>query len=78
MSSIEDIFIYLFEKYMTELENRNEQSIIFTDFLNGMSLEYKEEHSHPEIVRDYISGMTDSHLIRQAPDHLKPNSVENV
>jgi dGTPase len=78
LSSIEDIFIYLFEKYMNELENKNEQSIIFTDFLNGMSLEYQEKHSDPEIVRDYISGMTDSHFIRQAPDHLKPNSIENV
>ena len=43
-----------------------------------MLLGYKEEHSDPEIVRDYISGMTDSHLIRQAPDHLKPASVKNV
>ena len=78
LSSIEDIFDFLFEKYLTALEKGNEQSIIFTDFLNGMAHEYKEDHSNPEIVRDYISGMTDSYFIRQAPVHLKPDSIENV
>jgi dGTPase len=39
---------------------------------------YGETHSFPEIVRDYISGMTDSYFIRLAPDHLKPSSVEHV
>ncbi|MBU0463494.1 MAG: HD domain-containing protein [Proteobacteria bacterium] len=78
LSSIGDIFDFLFEKYLTSLEKGNEQSIIFTDFLNGMSPLYRENHSNPEIVRDYISGMTDSYFIRQAPVHLKPNSIENV
>ncbi len=78
LSSIEDIFTFLFEKYLTALEKGDEQSIIFTDFLNGMSDEYRNNQSNPEIVRDYISGMTDSYFIRQAPDHLKPVSIENV
>jgi len=78
LSSIEDIFDFLFEKYLTALEKGNEQSIIFTDFLNGMAPEYRGSHSNPEIVRDYISGMTDSYFIRQAPVHLKPDSIENV
>ena len=78
LSSIEDIFNFLFEKYLTALEKGNEESIIFSDFLNGMSPLYKENHSNPEIVRDYISGMTDSYFIRQAPNHLKPDSIENV
>jgi len=78
LSSIKDIFDFLFEKYLTALEKGDEQSIIFTDFLNGMAPEYTQNHSNPEIVRDYISGMTDSYFIRQAPDHLKPASIENV
>ena len=78
LSSIEDIFTFLFEKYLTALEKGDEQSIIFTDFLNGMSDEYKNNQSNPEIVRDYISGMTDSYFIRQAPDRLKPVSIETV
>lgn len=78
LSSIQDIFSFLFETYLTDLRKGNEQSVIFTDFLNGMQPEYRENHSNPEIVRDYISGMTDSYFIRQAPDRLKPDSIENV
>lgn len=78
LSSIEDIFSFLFETYLTDLEKENEHSVIFTNFLHGMSAEYRETHSPAEIVRDHISGMTDSYFIRQAPDHLKPDSIENV
>ncbi|WP_300459852.1 HD domain-containing protein [Desulfobacula sp.] len=78
LSSIEDIFSFLFETYLTDLEKKNEHSVIFTNFLHGMSAEYRETHSPPEIVRDHIAGMTDSYFIRQAPDHLKPDSIENV
>lgn len=78
LSSIEDIFCFLFEKYLTALEKEDGQCVIFTDFLNGMSAQYRENTSNPEIVRDYISGMTDSYFIRQAPDHLRPDSIENV
>ncbi len=78
LTSIGDIFRYLFERFLTDLETENGASVIFTDFLNGMIPEYRENHSNAEIVRDYISGMTDSYFIRLAPDHLKPDSVEYV
>ncbi len=78
LSSIEDIFKYLFETYLTDLKEENKTSPIFSDFLNGMEKEYKNNQLEAEIVRDYISGMTDSHLIRLAPKHLRPYSVENV
>lgn len=78
LSSIGDIFSFLFEKYMTDLEKANPESVIFTDFLSGMDSEYLDRHSPPEIVRDYISGMTDSYLIRQAPEHLRPKSIDHV
>ncbi|MFA5906034.1 MAG: HD domain-containing protein [Desulfobacula sp.] len=78
LTSIGDIFSFLFEKYMTDLEKENLKSVVFTDFLSGMSADYLDRHSHAQIVRDYISGMTDSYLIRQAPEHLRPKSIENV
>jgi len=78
LSSIRDIFSFLFEKYMTAIEKEEETSVIFTDFLNGMSDEYRQAMSGPEIVRDYISGMTDSYFISQAPEHMRPTPVENV
>ena len=78
LSSIGDIFKFLFESYLSSLEKGNENSMIFTDFLHGMSDDYKKAHTPPQIVRDYISGMTDSYFIRQAPDHMKPAAVEYV
>lgn len=78
LSSIEDIFKYLFEKQLKDLETENTRSVIFTDFLNGMAPEYRNTHSNAQIVRDNISGMTDSYFIRMAPDRLKPDAIENV
>lgn len=78
LSSIEDIFKYLFEKQLSDLEKENTRSVIFTDFLNGMTPEYRNTHSNAQIVRDNISGMTDSYFIRMAPKRLKPDAIENV
>jgi dGTPase len=78
LSSIEEIFKYLFERYLSDLERERQSSDIFKKFLNGMTLDYRRDHTHPEIVRDFISGMTDSYFIRQAPGHLTPEYIENV
>ena len=84
LSSIEDIFNFLFEKYLSILEKTEKnpgqttnKSQIFSGFLDGMSDQYIENSSNPEIVRDYISGMTDSFFLRQAPEQLRPDPVEN-
>ncbi len=84
LASIEDIFNFLFEKNLSILEEKNKmkkksnQAEIFSRFLNGMSEQYRQHTSNPEIVRDYISGMTDSYFTRQAPEHLRPLPIENV
>ncbi len=78
LASIEDIFNLLFGTYLADLEKGNRESMIFTDFLSGMDPSYPDRHSHAEIVRDYISGMTDSYLIRQVPEGMRPQSVEHV
>lgn len=78
LSSIKDIFEFLFETYLSALETQRLDNDIFSQFLKGMSDEYRQNHSNVEIVRDYISGMTDSYFIRQAPERLRPAAVENV
>lgn len=78
LSSIEDIFIYLFESYLECLKKGDESSLIFKGFLNNMSDDYQNSHTHAQIVRDYISGMTDSFFIRQAPEHMRPAAIEYV
>ena len=57
---------------MNDLEKGNEESDIFRGFLEGMSKEYKERASFPEIVRDFISGMTDEYFLDQCRKRLIP------
>lgn len=78
LAPVEDLFIHLFEQFLADLDTGNEDSLIFKDFLNGLSPDYVEGHSHAEIVRDYISGMTDSYFISLAPENLKPRYVDHV
>jgi len=78
LSSIEEIFKFLFETYLSDLEKKRHSSDIFRNFLNGMALDYRNDHTPPEIVRDFISGMTDSYFIRKAPGHLTPEYIDNV
>lgn len=78
LTGIEDIFKCLFDGYMEDLARDNRESVIFSEFLDGMSPAYTQAHDPAEIVRDFISGMTDSYFIRQAPDHLKPRTIDHV
>ncbi|MCG8632225.1 MAG: HD domain-containing protein [Desulfobacterales bacterium] len=78
LMGIEDIFTFLFDTYMTDLARENRQSVIYSEFLDGMEPVYTDTHSPAEIVRDFIAGMTDSYFIRQAPDNLKPAAIDHV
>ena len=78
LGSIGAIYDHLFGQYMADLETGNRASAIFTQFLSDMSDTYCQTHTFPQMVRDFISGMTDSYFIRQAPAHLRPEPVDHV
>jgi dGTPase len=78
LGTIDAIYDHLFHRYLSDLETENRSSVIFTQFLAGMSDTYRKTHSFAQIVRDFISGMTDSYFIRQAPVHLRPRAVDHV
>lgn len=69
------VFQVLFERYLKDLDQGNDASIIFTDYLDGMSDEYKNNTTHAEIVRDFISGMTDEYFLRQCPQEIRPKRI---
>jgi dGTPase len=72
---IQDMFRLLFDRYLRDMEENNPGSIIFRDYLRGMSEEYRE-NSHPaEIVRDFIAGMTDQYFLRQCPGEMHPPKI---
>ena len=66
------LFNYLFEKYLEDIEKINQESVIYNQFLDGMSEEYISNHSKAEIVRDFISGMTDHYFLNQCPESIRP------
>lgn len=69
---IRQLFELLFEQYLNDLKNENVSSVIFTQFLQDMSETYLDSHSHAEIVRDFISGMTDQYFLRMCPENMRP------
>ncbi len=70
--NVKNLFKLLFERYLSDLEKGNENSVIITHFLSNMSDQYIDNYSHAEIVRDFIAGMTDMYFIEQCPDDRKP------
>jgi len=73
---IKTLFGLLFQRYLEDIEKKNYESVIFTNFLENMSSGYLHEHSSAEIVRDFISGMTDQYFLRQCPPDMRPEPIE--
>jgi dGTPase len=72
---IRHVFQVVFERYLKDLKEGNQASIIFTEYLDGMSDEYKNNTSHSEIARDFIAGMTDQYFLRQCPRDIRPTRI---
>jgi len=67
------MFELLFEQYLRDLETENQNSDIFSGFLDGMSLEYRQRIPSAGIVRDFIAGMTDEYFLNQCQKNLIPH-----
>ena len=72
LDTIKRLFELLYERYLKDLEKNKTDSVIFTQFLKDMSAAYLEQHSHHEIVRDFIAGMTDQYFLRLCPENIRP------
>jgi len=66
------MFELLFEKYHRDLKAGNEHSVIFREFLDGVSSQYRDNNPPAMIVRDFIAGMTDDYFLRQCQESLMP------
>lgn len=76
LKPVKEIYLYLFDLYLNDLETGKLSQPMLRRFHDGLCDAYKESHSHVEIVRDFISGMTDSFFIRQAPESMQPRYIE--
>ncbi len=69
---IKELFGLLFETCLDDLNNQRKSSVIFRQFLTDMDRSYIEGHEPAEIVRDFISGMTDRYFLSQCPEAMRP------
>jgi dGTPase len=74
---IKKLFEILFETYLEDMQNQRESSVIFKRFLKDMKQSYIQCHQPAEIVRDFISGMTDRYFLSQCPESMRP-SIESA
>jgi dGTPase len=68
--NIKMLYEFLFELYINDIEKENRESVIFTNYLKNMSESYILSSQKAEIVRDFISGMTDNYFIMMCPEKL--------
>ena len=61
-------------RYYNDLENINEESDIYREFLEGMLDEYRNQTANAEVVRDFIAGMTDEYFLEQCRKHIIPQA----
>jgi len=62
----------LFDKYMEDLAQNNQESKIFIHFLNYKHSDYRDSFSPAEQVRDFIATMTDRYYNEELKDYLLP------
>jgi len=75
LKHIRRLYEMLFERFLEDIQTDNQDSVIYTGFLKDKSELYVNNHQPAEIVRDFISGMTDSYFLRQCPEKLRPKPI---
>ena len=69
---VKDCYKKLFNQFVSDLNIGKTDSVIYRDFLDYMDKKYIERYSKPEIVRDFIGGMTDQYFLNQIPLKKRP------
>jgi len=61
-NKIQKMFRFLFDSFLRDVQEGNKSSWIFEHFLKEMKPKYIESNDPAEIVKDFISGMTDDYF----------------
>ena len=75
---IERMYRALFDRYLSDLEDNVADSAIRSGFLESdwISRKYLDAASPPELVRDFIAGMTDRYFARRFAEITVPRKIE--
>ncbi|MBI4775348.1 MAG: HD domain-containing protein [Deltaproteobacteria bacterium] len=69
------LYAELFTGFLEDLRLERTDSEIFLDYLDQMQRDYVDTHSHEEVVRDFIAGMTDRYFLQCARRRLIPQHL---
>ncbi|MFP4476726.1 MAG: deoxyguanosinetriphosphate triphosphohydrolase family protein [Desulfatibacillaceae bacterium] len=70
-SRIRELFHLLWDRFLTDLREGREDSVLFKRFLGDKSDDYLGRFKPEEMVRDFIAGMTDQYFLDQCPPELR-------
>ncbi len=73
--TIKNMFTALFGRCLEDIEKKNHRSVIFRQFLDGMSENYLATTGSADIVKDFIAGMTDRYFLSQFPENSRPDTM---
>lgn len=68
-------FDLLFDNYLEDLRRERLDSPVYRDFLDRLDQNYKNETSLPEVVRDFLAGMTDDFFLKRHADLVVPRRL---
>jgi len=68
-------FDLLFESYLEDIRRERFDSPVYRDFLDRLDQNYKNETSPPEVVRDFLAGMTDDFFLKRHADLAVPRRL---
>ncbi len=66
----------LFEAYLPDLDNTDEENSIFKDFISHFPDSCMKENRDERIVADFIAGMTDQYFLKQYNIRFLPISFD--
>lgn len=75
---IRTMYATLFDACTADIRNGRRDACIYTDFIESghVSKAYLETATPPELVRDFIAGMTDRYFCRRYEDCVIPRRIE--
>jgi dGTPase len=77
-AKVRQMYSTLFMSCLEDLENGTNNAKIFSDFIDTIWIDrnYLESATYPELVRDFIAGMTDRYFQKRYEECVMPRRVE--
>lgn len=77
---IKTMYRVLFERYLADLENGNNSSKIYPEFMMSpwVNREYLDAEPPAGLVRDFIAGMTDRYFLKRFEECVIPRRVDGT